>query len=416
MIQELGYELLSLEAVQAEILSFLNPLPPEDCALAAAFNRILREDLICRDPLPPFESSAMDGYAVRAGDLGSAAPDHPVVLEVSATIMAGDREIPPLAPGSAIRIMTGATVPEGADAVVPHELTRVEGRAVRFAAPVDPGWNVRPAGGDLKPGDLPLRCGDRLRGPQLALAAALGRTHIQVARPARVAIFSPGDELVEPGEPVGPGRIRSTNQYSLLGFLLELGIEPVDLGIVPDRLDRIREVLGKAADSGADAVISTGGVSAGDRDLVQEIARNDGNPGRVYKVAMRPGKPQAFARINGIPLFGLPGNPASAIISFVVLVRPALRKLLGEARLFPERFPVYFPAPYRYKPGRTFFLRVRVEPDPTGFPAAFRVVEVAGQDSSLLSSFARANALVILPAERDEARPGECFPAIWIYA
>jgi molybdopterin molybdotransferase len=332
---------------------------------------------------------------------------------VARTIAAGDGGGAALDPRTAVRIMTGAPVPDGADAVVPHELTSAAGERVLFEAAVREGQNIRAAGSDLRPGDVPLRAGQRLRGPQMALAASLGRGEVLVTRRARVAIISSGDELVGPGVPLLPGKIRSSNQYALSGLLEELGIEPLDLGIVPDRRDLLRAAIRRAAEGGADAVISSGGVSAGDHDHMKLIAAEEGRPGKLFQVAMRPGKPQAFARIDGIPLFGLPGNPASVVISFAVFVRPALRKMLGETPILPPRFSVRFSAPYRYRPGREMVLRARVEPDPGG--PGLLVAEVGGQDSSLLSSLARANALVYLPGDRDLAPVGETFPAEWLH-
>jgi molybdopterin molybdotransferase len=415
MARELGHELQPIEDVRAEILSSIAPLPAETCALAESYDRVLREDVAAPAPLPPFDNSAMDGYAVRSADLAAASPARPVSLRVMSVVPAGSGEVRTLEAGAAIPIMTGAPLPSGADCVVPRELVRVEGDAVRFEETSRPGANVRRRGSDLRPGDVPLRAGQRLRGPQLALAAALRRASLVVGRRPRVAIISPGDELVEPGQEPGPGQISSSNQYALIGLLREAGAEPLPLGIVPDRRSEIRATMAGAAAAGADAIITTGGVSAGDYDFVQAIAREEGAPGRVYKVAMRPGKPLAFAVLDGIPLLGLPGNPASAVISFLVFARPILRRMLGEKQVFAERFPVRFRAPYRYRPGRVFFLRARVEPDAPGEGGGFHVAEVGEQDSSVISSLSLANALVVLPAGRDLAPSGEEFPAEWIH-
>jgi len=415
MARELGHELLSVEDARAEILSHLGPLPAETRPLADAYNRVLREDLVAEALIPPFDNSAMDGYAVRSADLAEAAPGRPAALRLLASIAAGSKDVLSIAPGTTARIMTGAPMPAGADAVVPHELTRAEGGRVFFDAPAKAGGNIRRAGCDMRPGDAPLRSGERLRGPQLAVAAALGRPSLLVTMAPRVAILSPGDELVEPGERLGPGQIVSSNQYALIGLLKELGAEPMPLGIVPDDRRAIRAALRRAAEAGAGAAITTGGVSAGDFDHVQAIAREEGAPGRVFKVAMRPGKPQAFALLDGIPLFGLPGNPASAVISFLVFVRPALKRMLCEAKALADRFPVRFRRAFRYKPGRTLFLRCRVEPDASAEGRGFSVAEVGEQDSSVLSSLARANAVVVLPADRDVAEAGETFLAEWIH-
>jgi molybdopterin molybdotransferase len=216
---------------------------------------------------------------------------------------------------------------------------------------------------------------------------------------------------VDVGAACGPGQIRSSNAYSLLGLLLSAGVEPLNLGIVRDTKAEVLGAIERAIAGGADAMVSTGGVSAGDYDFVQTVVREAARPGHVFKVAMRPGKPQVFGLFGGKPLFGLPGNPAASILSFEVFVRPALRKMRGEAAILDAPFGVRFPFEYRYKPGRAFLLRARIEPDPAG---GFRVVRPGEQDSSFLSSFADANAIITLPADQDVVREGEVRLAVWI--
>jgi len=426
MLRELGHELVPLEAVRETILSLLEPAGVVELPLAEAFGRVLREDVTARENIPPFDNSAMDGFAVRVGDIEAATDEKPVTLRVQGGVSAGDRGDVHLSPGSAIRIMTGAPVPPGAEAIVPHELTRFEQDQVSFFRPAGRGQNIRLAGGDLRPGDIPLRSGTWLRGPQLAIAASLGYGQLRVTRRIRVAILSPGNELVDVGAPAGRGKIRNSNAYSLLGLLLEAGAEPINLGILPDGREEILEAVERALGLGADAILSTGGVSAGDFDFVQAVVREAARPGHVFKVAMRPGKPQVFGLFDGKPLFGLPGNPAASIVSFEVFVRPALRKMKGESQVLPVPFGVRFPFQYLYKPGRVFLLRARVEPDehqqaepsPGGLKGrlrgGFRVVLPGGQDSSFLSSLADANALITLPANRDRVEVDEVHPAIWL--
>jgi molybdopterin molybdotransferase len=353
----------------------------------------------------------MDGFALRAGDIALASPEHPVRLALAGTIFAGAASGGAVSPGSALRIMTGAPVPAGADAVVPHELTRTEGEAVVFEAPSEPGTHVRRSGSDLRPGDAPLRAGIRLTGPRLALAAVLGRDRLLVTRRPRIGILSAGDELVEPEAAPAPGQVRSVNAFSLIGLISELGAEPVDLGIVRDSIEAVRAAIGRAGAAGLDLVVSTGGASAGDRDCIRDLALADGRPGRILKAAMRPGKPLVAARIKGLPLLGLPGNPGSAVVSFAVFGRPAVRRLLGEVPEIAGRFKVRLEIPVRYRPGRTHVLRARAEPDPEG---GFRVVEAGGQDAGGLASLARANILVFLPGDRDGAAAGELHPAEWL--
>jgi molybdopterin molybdotransferase len=413
MARELGHDLLPLEAVREMILSLLSPLEAVETPLASAHGCVLREDLRAAEPVPPFDNSAMDGYAVRAADLETASPETPVTLMTAGVLAAGAARAAAVEPGRTVRIMTGAPIPPGADAVVPHELTRFDAEKAVFSAPVKPGQNIRRAGGDVAPGDVPLRSGAVLRPSGIALAAALGRARFRVTRAPRVAIISPGDELVAPGEPCGPGKVRSSNAPAIAAALRDLGCEPDDRGILPDSEDAIRSAIAAALSSGADAIISTGGVSAGDRDYVQAVVRGSARPGHVFKVAMRPGKPQVFGLFDGKPLFGLPGNPASALISFEVFVRPALRRLRGEAEVLDVPFGARFPFEYRYRGGRAFLLRARVEPEGGG-EAGFRVVQPGKQDSSFLSSLAAANALIRLPAERDKVEAGEVHPAVWI--
>ncbi|MEM7230676.1 MAG: gephyrin-like molybdotransferase Glp [Planctomycetota bacterium] len=413
MVRELGSELLPIEEVRETIFSLLSPLEAETCRIEAAQGRVLRSDVVANESIPPFDNSAMDGYGIIAADLAPASPESPIRLIQDAEVAAGD--VPDIIPrsGACVRIMTGAPVPDGIDAVVPHELTtKVEG-AIQFTAPIPAGKNIRRQGTDMKPGDTPLRAGQVLNSARLAIAATLGAAELEVTRPMRVAILSPGSELVRVDETPGPGQIRNSNAISLAGALRDAGAEPIDLGIVTDDLDTIRQTVEKAFEDGADAVVSSGGVSAGDYDFIRDLVRDVADPGHHFKVALRPGKPLAFGLFGGKPLFGLPGNPASSIVSFEVFVRPALRAMRGESEVLAPEFGVRFPFEYRYRGGRPFLLRTKVEADPESL-GSFRVVPPGEQDSSFLASMAHANALVILPADADVVSPGEVLPAIWL--
>lgn len=411
MAHELGHPLVPLEEWRATILSHLGPLEPQALGLLDSLGRVLAEEVRSEIFVPPFDNSAMDGFAVRCADVCAASEEAPATLVVSRAHAAGDPGDAPLEPGTAARIMTGAPLPQGAEAVIPHELTRFDDKTVTFTRPAQPGANIRRRGGDVAPGDVALASGLVLGGPQLGVAASLGVTTLRVTRRPRVAIISPGDELVDVATTPGPGQIRNSNAFSLAGLLLSNGCEPILRGIVPDSLEAIRAAIGQALDEGADAIVTTGGVSAGDYDFVQKVVREDGRPGHVAKVAMRPGKPQVFGLFRGKPLFGLPGNPAAAVVSFEVFVRPALRALLGQRPMVPERFAVRFPSVHAYRPGRVFLLRARVEADPVH---GHEVASIGQQDSAVLSSLAEANAIIFLEAERGRVEAGETAPALWL--
>lgn len=410
-MRELGHELISLEEARETMLSLIGTIDTETCATPEAFGRVLRQEVEARDLIPPFDNSAMDGYAVHAADLAAASGENPVTLPVAFRLQAGEVAEEPLAAGSAVRIMTGAPLPPGAEAVVPHELTEFTDTEVTFSDPIEAGRNVRPAGGDMRPGDVPLGPGAVLGPSQLGIAATLGYAELEVSRRPRVAILSPGDELVDIGEQPGPGKIRNSNACSLRAAVIESGCEPIDLGIIPDNKPAIREAISEAIERGADAFVSTGGASAGDFDFIKDVISEDAEAAHVFKVAMKPGKPQVFGLFDGRPFFGLPGNPAAAIVSFEVFARPGLRKLQGCSRILPELFEVRFPFEQRYKPGRVFLLRTRVEPAADG---GYEVVRPGEQDSSFLASLARANAIVVLPPEGGPVPEGATRPAFWM--
>lgn len=413
-MRELGHHLVSMEEVQKTILSHVSEVDAEERILADCVGRVLRQDVTAQEHLPPFDNSAMDGFGVRTGDLSDVSKEQPVTLPVGQRVQAGDPGDQPLVAGEAVRIMTGAPIPEGVEAVVPHELTTYDDSNVTFTQPVRDGQNVRRRGEDFRPGDVAMQSGTVLHGPRLGVCGTLGWARLKMSRSLRVAILSPGDELVEVGEPCGPGQIRNGNAYSLRGALAGLGAKPISLGITPDRPDAVREAISQAFADGADAIVSTGGVSAGDFDFVQAVVREDADPAFVFKVAMRPGKPQVFGLYDGKPLFGLPGNPAASVISFELLVRPALRKMRGETLVHEPRFGVRFPFAYKYPSGRVFLLRTQIVPDEEDPRGGFRVEKPGAQGSGLMRSLATANAIVILPADLGQVEPGDVFPAQWI--
>ena len=343
-----------LDDAIAAVLAAITPLTAtQTLPISEALGRVLAADLVSPVHVPPEDNSAMDGYALRAADATQALP-------VTQRIAAG--HLPqPLGPGEAARIFTGAQVPPGADTVVMQEHTELVDGRVRVTVPVSPGSAIRRQGEDLRAGAVVLPAGTPLDALALGLAATSGAAELTVIRRPRVALFSTGDELVEPGQPLPPGAIYNSNRITLRGLLQGLGCEVIDLGIVPDRLDATRAALREAA-SRADLIVTSGGVSVGEEDHLRPAVQAEGQL-ELWQVAIKPGKPFAFGRVGSgahtAHFVGLPGNPVSSLITFLVLVRPALRKLQGQTRLRPQSYPV--PAAFAWpRPDkRREFLRVR---------------------------------------------------------
>jgi molybdopterin molybdotransferase len=357
----------------------------ETVPLAAALGRYAAADIDSPIDVPPWANSAMDGYALRAADLAEGR-----ALPVAQRIAAGQAGMP-LLPGTAARIFTGAPLPPGADTVVIQEDCRLVDGAVRVETTIGVGANVRPQGDDIRRGSRLLSRGDRLGAAQVALLASAGIAQLALWRPLRVAIFSTGDELVEPGQLLAPGQIYNANRPLLTGLLLQAGFDVIDCGIVPDTAAATEAALRQAADQ-ADCVISSGGVSAGEEDHVRATLQRIGEL-TLWKLAIKPGKPLAFGQIGDTPFFGLPGNPASAFVTFQLLARPFLLKRQGAAQwsLPRWRLPAAFSWP---KPGsRQEYLRARLQPGDGGL-----AVDIyPNQSSGVLASVAWADALVEIP-------------------
>jgi molybdopterin molybdotransferase len=365
-----------LLAIRDDIVRAISPVPSEEVALDRALGRFLAEPARARVDAPPHTCSAMDGYAVRAKDVTG-----PCELEVVATVYAGDAPAP-LPPGRAARIFTGATVPDGADAVVRQEATRADGDRVRFSGPARPGENVRLAGEDVARGGVALEAGARIGARQAALLAAVGVERLVVRRVARVAILSTGDEIVS-------GRTPNTNGVALAGLVAAAGATPVDPLAAADRLESVESVL-ELALAGADAVITIGGVSVGERDLVPAALARRGADVRVHGVPMKPGKPFLFALAGGKPVLGMPGSPSACLAAFEVFARPALRALAGATRR--ERPAVRLPLAEAVdgRTGRARLLWARLDG---------RSVRPIGRDAAQVRGPALADALIVLPAD-----------------
>ena len=397
----------SVDAHVAECLAGVVVLPAVEVPLLDALDLVLAEPVTSPVDLPPFGNSSMDGYAVRLPDVAEAGGGRPVRLPVAADLPAGIASVPVLRPGSVARIMTGAPVPEGADAVVPVEWTDAGTRVGEIRRAPESGQYVRRAGEDVHAGEVVLQAGVRLGPRHLALLAAVGRAAVTVHPRPRVAVLSTGSELTSPGEPLAPGRIHDANGYGLVAAARDLGADAWHAGVVPDRADAVLAALREAA-AAADVVITSGGVSAGAYDTVKQVLREVG--GVVFeKVAMQPGMPQGFGRLAApdgrrLPILTLPGNPVSAMVSFELFVHPLLRTLAGEAsvhrRAVIARAATGWPSPA----GKRQFVRAVLE---TGGDGGRSVRPVGGQGSHLVADLAEADCLAVVPEEVTRVSAGD---------
>jgi len=397
-------------------------MPAESIALDDALERTLRMDLVAHEPFPRFDNSAMDGFAVRAADVASATAGAPVTLAVSETLAAGSVATHAVARGEAIRIMTGAPLPAGADAVVAIEQTSADGAgadpaaaSVRILAPVAVGENVRPAGEDFPVGETLARAGDVIGPGTIALLAALGHAQVDVALPPRVAILSTGDELVSPGQPVGPGQIRDSNTHMMRALVRAAGCDPGPCWHLADDPAAVATAIARVAEH-CDAIVTLGGVSAGDFDPVREAVATLGDDVELWKVGMRPGQPQAFGLAHGKLLFGLPGNPVSSAVVFEMLVRPALWTILGRRVLDRPTVRAVLADPVQSKVGRRDFLRVTLEELAPGQVAElgvpFRARLTGNQSSGALSSVRKAQGLAVVPENTPDLASGSAIQVL----
>ncbi|HEX2369183.1 MAG TPA: gephyrin-like molybdotransferase Glp [Acidimicrobiia bacterium] len=377
-----------LRQAQATVLSGVRQLPVTEITLDEALGLVLAEEVRAPHDVPPFANSAMDGYAVIAADIAAA----PATLSVIEEVAAGRVPTTTVTPGSAIKIMTGATIPDGADAVVPVEVTRQEGDRVEILEAVPKGASVRAAGGDVAAGATVLRTGERLGPAHLAVLASIGVGRVKTYRRPRVAIMSTGDELRPPDTAeLGPGQIRDTNRPLLAALLSELGVEVIDLGIIPDDEQTLRSALLRAS-AEADAVVTSGGVSMGEYDLVKQLVGELGGI-EVWQTAMQPAKPFAFGRLGGTPFFGLPGNPVSVMVAFEQFARPALLQMMGAEKLFRPRVSGVLVGGAETDPAKTVFLRVRTWWE----DGTLHAESSGGQSSNVLSALAAADAFAVVP-------------------
>ncbi|MCW2620720.1 MAG: molybdopterin molybdochelatase [Frankiales bacterium] len=396
--------LTPVDAHLARVLDLVHPLSALDLGLLDAHGCILDEDVVADYPLPGFDNSAMDGYAVRVADLAEV----PVVLPVVADLAAGPASSVRVQPGLCVRIMTGAQLPDGADAVVPVEWTDGGTAQVRIDRTPRLHQHIRRAGEDVAAGEVVLRRGEHLGSAQVGLAAAVGRGRLKVRPRPRVVIVSTGSELVEPGRPLGPGMLADSNSIALTAAAVEAGAQAYRVGIVPDDpttlLDTLEDQLVRA-----DLVITTGGVSVGAYDVVKAVLSRLGTV-QFDRVAIQPGMPQGFGTIgpDSTPIFGLPGNPVSALVSFEVFVRPVIRKMLGATPLERPRVSAKATAELRSPAGKRSYLRVLLEVR----DGAYVVSPVSGNGSHLLAGMARANALAVLDVGVEHVPEGAAVPVM----
>ncbi|MHB0976626.1 MAG: molybdopterin molybdotransferase MoeA [Candidatus Aquicultorales bacterium] len=392
--------MINVDEALVEILDNIKRLPAEEVPVLDALGRTLDEDVLSGIDIPPFDNSAMDGYAVRAEDVAEATESRPAVLQVLEDLAAGYVASNSIGRGEAVRIMTGAPLPAGADAVVMVERTERSDGQVAVRKPVVRSENVRYAGEDVRAGEIVLGRGKTLKPGDIGMLASVGRASVKAVRRPRVAILSTGDELVGIDEPLAPGKIRNSNAYSLAAQAMEAGAVPVLLGIARDtREDLVAKIT---AGLEADMVLTSGGVSVGDYDLVKQVL---GEMGEMvfWKVAMKPAKPLAFGLIEGKPLFGLPGNPTSSMVSFEQFVRPSLLKMSGKTRLTRPVIEVVVDEKIVKKPERRHFLRAILERHDDGVHAKL----TGSQGSGILKSMTLADAFLIVPEGVSVVEPGE---------
>lgn len=396
----------SIAEALASMLPAFSPLGEEEVHLTESSGRYLSRDLVARLDSPPFDNSAMDGYAVRASDVASAEPDAPVRLPVQGESRAGGPLPGDLEPGAACRIFTGAPMPSGATAVVIQEDTDSDADGVLIREASHQGKHVRARGSDVRAGTVLLRAGARIGPGEIGLLASQNIARVQVYRRPKVALLSTGDELRALGDPLEPGAIVNSNLYVLTDMLHRLGAIPVALPAARDTLPEIESALRTALE--ADVVITMGGVSVGAYDFVQEAFKNVGIEPRFWKVRIKPGKPLAFAQHAGKPVVGLPGNPISAMVTFEILVAPCLRKMLGDPQPHPLPVLARLRDAYTRRPGRVEIARAVATREGDEI-----IVALHGQQGSgSVPSFVGINALVILPSDATELAPGTQVEAI----
>jgi molybdopterin molybdotransferase len=393
--------MISVEEARNKILDVMSPLGLEKVSILDALGRVLGEDINAGRALPPKDNSAMDGYALRTEEIRGTSAESPVRLDVIENIPAGAVPAKAIGPGQAARIMTGAPIPEGADAVVRMEDTRKEGERVLVFVTAAKGQNIRHGGEDVRQGEEVIPRGEIIRPAEVGMLAALGRSFILVHQRPLVAVVATGDELADIDEAPSEWKIINSNSYSLAALVRECGAIPLQIGIARDSRKDLNAKFRAAVR--ADLIVSSGGVSFGDYDLVKEIMQEAGNQMLFWQVAMKPGRLLAFGALGGVPLVGLPGNPGSSMVCFEQFIRPAILKMQGHANLFRRTVRARLETGIEKKKGIRHFIRALIRRDGDGYT----VVTTSDEGSGILKSMVRANGLIILPEEATVAGPDE---------
>lgn len=406
-------EYLTVNEALTAVLAGVTVLPAEQVPLLDGLGRVLAQAVVAQDSLPPFANSSMDGYALIAADLAGADRHNPATLQVIGDVAAGAMPSVTLTPGTAVRIMTGAPLPAGADAVVPVEDTDEAWRnrerplpeQIQVSRAVKAGDYIRHAGEDIESGQKVLDKGHILRPQEVGVLASLGIDQISVIRRPRVAILATGDELLELDQPLQPGKIRNSNGYTQAAQVLALGAEPIQLGIAGDTETAVREKLQAGLDANVDLFISSAGVSVGAYDVVKAVLEREGNVG-FWRVRMRPGKPLAYGTYHGVPYLGLPGNPVSAMVSFERFARAAIRKMAGHIRLSRPTLTATVQNAIE-SDGRESYIRAVVTSHGNGYEATL----TGEQGSHIMTSLVKANALLIVPEGTQYVAKGSALTA-----
>ena len=392
--------MITVKEALEHVLGAIFPLALEKTDILSALGRVIGEDIHAPRDIPPRDNSGMDGYALKSEGTTGAGAESPVVLNIIEDIPAGYTPQKTVGSGEAARIMTGAPVPDGADTVVMVEETKSDGNSVRIYAEAAKGQNVRYAGEDVRGGDLVIRAGTLLRPAETGMLSALGRSFVKVYQKPLVALIATGDELVDIDGAASPGKIVSSNSYSLAAQVMECGGIPLQLGIAKDNIDDLTEKFRDAMR--ADIIVSSAGVSVGDYDFVKDVMEDMGIDIEFWQVAQRPGKPMTFGAREGKPVFGLPGNPVSSMITFEQYVRPAILKMTGHEKIFRRTIRAKLTEDIKKKKELRYFIRGRVKSQGEGF-----VVETTGeQGSGILKSMVLANGIIVLPEDAEFIKAG----------